>query len=112
MTPYDRTTRENDEEHERKPASAIMQAIGQTSRVSDCDAIVLRTGEATRSLLMVPAAPILSMPPSAMRSPAAIRKTIEKGGKRLRHRVAAAEASERMQAFLRRTFHGDVGGHA
>src|SRR5512133_1881921 len=87
MTPYERTPRENDEEHEREPASAITQAIGQTSRVSDCDAIVLRTGEAVRSLLVVPAAPV--------RSPAAIRKTIEKGGKRLRHRVAGADASER-----------------
>jgi hypothetical protein len=82
MTTYERTTRENDEEHERKPVSAIMQAIEQTSLVSDCDRSFSRLAR---------------------------RRGRWRGckvGKRLRHHCAA---SKRMQALLRHTFHGDVG---
>jgi hypothetical protein len=49
----------------------------------------------------------------AVRSPTAIRKHIDELRKRLRRRVANAEADADMQDFIARAFHGgDVGGHA
>ena len=56
---------------------------------------------------------ILAMSPSATRSPTAIRRTVDDLGKRLRRQIAAAEGSEDLQEFIRRTFRGnDVEGTA
>ena len=80
--------------------------------MSDSNAIVIRTGEAAEALLTVLAG-IFAMSPAATRSPTAIRKTVDDFGKRLRRQIAAAEASEDLQEFIRRTFRGnDVEGTA
>ena len=89
-TTFARATLEYDEEHERALLEAITQAIFETSRVSDCNAVVIRTGEAAQALLTALAC-VLAMSPSVTRSPAAIRKTIDDLGKRLRRKVARAE---------------------
>jgi hypothetical protein len=53
------------------------------------------------------------MSPSAVHSPATIRKTCDELHKRLRKRVAAAEQSTELQDFIARTFRGtDVAGRA
>ena len=109
---FARATLEYDEAHERALLEAITQAIFETSRVSDCNAVVIRTGEAAEVLLTVLAG-ILAMSPAATRSPTAIRKTIDDLGKRFRRQIAAAEASEDLQEFISRTFRGnDVEGTA
>ena len=90
---------------------AITRAIFESS-VSDANAIVIRTGEAAQALLTVLAG-ILAVSPSATRSPTAIRRTVDDLGKRLRRQIAAAERSEDLQEFVRRTFRGnDVEGAA
>ena len=111
-TTFARATLEYDKDHERALVEAITQAIFETSTVSDANAIVIRTGEAAEALLTVLAG-ILAMSPSATRSPTAIRRTVDDLGKRLRRQIAAAEASEDLQDFIRRTFRGsDVEGTA
>jgi hypothetical protein len=108
---YQRATASYDEAHERELVDAIMIAIAETSRVSDANAMVIRTGEAASALVSCLAA-VLALSPSAARSPTAMRKAVDELGKRLRRRVAAAQASEEVQAFGRRVFRGnDVGGN-
>ena len=109
---FARATLEYYEEHERALLDAITQAIFETSRVSDANAIVVRTGEATQALLTALAC-VLAMSPAATRSPAAIRKTVDDLGKRLRTRVAAAEKNANLKDFIRQSFRntGD-GGNA
>ena len=112
QTTYARATLEYDKDHERALMEAITRAIFESSTVSDANAIVIRTGEAAEALLTVLAG-ILAMSPSATRSPTAIRKTVDDLGKRLRRQIAAAEGSEDLQEFIRRTFRGnDVEGTA
>jgi hypothetical protein len=46
MTSYERATRDYDENHEQHLADQILQTIVRASKVDDCNAVVLRTGEA------------------------------------------------------------------
>jgi len=109
---FARATLEYDAEHERALLEAITEAIFEASRVSDCNAVVIRTGEATQALLTALAC-ILAMSPSATGSPAAIRKTVDELGKRLRRRFASAEQSADLKDFVRRSFwNTDEGGNA
>ena len=112
QTTFARATLEYDKEHVRALLEAITRAIFESSTVSDANAIVIRTGEAAEALLTVLAG-VLAMSPSATRSPTAIRRTVDDLGKRLRRQIAAAEGSEDLQEFIRRTFRGnDVEGTA
>ena len=109
---FARATLEYDEAHERALLEAITQAIFETSRVSDCNAVVIRTGEAAQALLTALAC-VLAMSPSAVRSPTAIRKTVDDLGKRLRRRVASAEQDPDLKDFVRQNFwNADEGGNA
>jgi hypothetical protein len=109
---YERAVLEYDKEHERALLEAITEAIIDASLVTDANAIVIRTGEAAEALLTTLAS-ILAMSPSAARSPTAIRKTADELGKQIRRKVAAAEANEALQDFIRRSFRGnDTGGNA
>ena len=107
QTTYAKAVLEYDEAHERALLDAITQAIFETSRVSDANAIVVRTGEATQALLTALAC-VLALSPSAIRSPTAIRKTVDDLGKRL-----SAEQSPDLKDFVRRSFwNTDEGGNA
>jgi hypothetical protein len=111
-TTYAKATLEYDAEHERALLEAITEAIFEASRVSDCNAVVIRTGEAAQALLTALAC-VLAMSPSAVRSPTAIRRTVDELGKRLRRRVASAEQSTDLKDFVRRSFwNTDEGGNA
>ena len=100
---YARATLGYDNEHERALLEAITEAIFTASKVSDCNAVVIRTGEAAEALLTALAG-ILAMSPSATRSPTALRRTIDEFGKRLRRRVASAEQDLDLKEFVRRSF--------
>ena len=107
-----RATLEYDTEHERTLMEAVTTAIFDASKVSDCNAVVIRTGEAASALTTV-LANILALSPSACRSPTAIRKTVDDLGKRLRRRIATAEKDADLQEFIRRSFRGnDTEGNA
>ena len=109
---FARATLEYDHEHEQALIEAVTTALFDASKVSDCNAIVLRTGEAVSALLTVLAG-TLAMSPSATRSPTAIRKLGDDIVKRLRRKVAVAEQSPDLKDFVRRSFWGnDEGGHA
>jgi hypothetical protein len=98
--------------HERTLVDAITKAIFETSMVTDANVMALRTGE-TASALMTCLACVLAMSPAAARSPTALRRTVDELGKRLRRRVAYAEADEDLRDFLRRVFNGtDIEGSA
>ena len=112
QTTFAQATLEYDTEHERALLEAITGQFSKRPRYPTANAIMIRTGEAAEALLTVLAG-ILAMSPAATRSPTAIRKTIDDLGKRLRRQIAAAEASEDLQEFIRRTFRGnDVEGTA
>jgi len=111
MTTYERATRVYDDEHERELCDAIMRAIAETSRVSDANVMVIRTGEAASALVSV-LAMVLAFSPAAAHSPTAIRKTVDELGKRLCRRVTAARASADVQDFIRRCFRNDAEGNA
>ena len=111
-TTYARAALEYDKAHEQELLRVIAEAIINASILSDANAIVFRTGECAQALMTVLAG-ILAMPPSVTRSPAAIRKTVDELGKRLRRNVAAFETNEDLQHFLAHCFRGnDVGGSA
>jgi hypothetical protein len=111
-TSYAQAIREYDPTFERTLVEEITLAIGRASICSDADVLALRTGETASALLTVFAA-TLALSPEAARSPTAIRKTVDELAKRLRLRVAKAQASAEVQDFARRCFHGnDVGGSA
>jgi len=111
-TTYARAALEYDREHEQALLEAITKAIFEASMVSDCNAVVIRTGEAAEALLTALAC-VLAMSPTVTRSLAAIRKTVDDLGKRLRRRVASAEQSPDLKDFVRRSFRGDgTGGNA
>lgn len=107
---YERAQRGYDAEHERELLKAITEAVLATSRLSDVDAVALRTGEATQALLTALAC-VLAMS-AATRSPTATRKTIDDFGKSLRRRIFSAKQSEDLQDFMRRTFNGGPEGNA
>ena len=112
QTTYAKAVLEYDEAYVRALLDAITQAIFETSRVSDANAIVVRTGEATQALLTALAC-ILAMSPSVTRSPTAIRKLGDDIVKRLRRKVAVAEQYPDLKDFVRRSFWGnDEGGRA
>jgi hypothetical protein len=101
-----------DDDHERELVAAIITAIADVARVTDANAIAIRTGETASALTSV-LATVLAMSPQAARSPTAIRATVDALGKRLRRRLAAAERDPLTQDFLHRVFRdGDVGGSA
>ena len=111
-TTFARATLEYDTAHEQALMEAVTAAIFDASKVSDCNAIIIRTGEAAEALLTVLAG-VLAMSPSVTRSPTAIRQAADEIGKRLRKKVAAAEQSAELSEFMRRTFRDkDVGGNA
>jgi hypothetical protein len=112
QTTYERATLEYDHEHERALIEAIATAIFEASMVSDCNAAVIRTGEAARALTKS-LAMVLALSPSVTRSPTALRKTSDEISKCLRRYVAEAERDDLAQEFPRRTFRGtDVAGNA
>jgi hypothetical protein len=112
QTTFERATLEYDKAHDRALMEAVTRTIFETSTVSDADAIVIRTAECAQALVIMLAG-VLEMSPAATRSPTAIRRTIDDLGKRLRRQIAAAEGSEDLQEFIRRTFRGnDVEGSA
>ena len=62
QTTFAKATLEYDTEHERALLEAITEAIFEASKVSDCNATMIRTGEAAQALLMVLAC-VLAMSP-------------------------------------------------
>jgi hypothetical protein len=111
-TPYTRAVAGYDEAHERDLVEALTKALFEASRVTNIPCVVTRTGEAASALLTM-LATVLAMSPATVRSPTALRRTIDELGKRLRRRVAAAENDHEMQNFMRRCFRsGGVGGNA
>ena len=109
---YARAMREYDEPFEHELVQRIMQAIAQ-AMVTGANAIVLRSTGATASALLTVLAATLAISSTAVRSPAALRKTIDELGKRLRRRVAAAQADPDVEEFARRCFYGpEVEGYA
>ena len=73
QTTYAKAVLEYDEAHEQALMEAVTAAIFDASKVSDCNAIIIRTGEAAEALLTVLAG-VLAMSPSVTRSPTAIRQ--------------------------------------
>ena len=113
-TTYAKAVLEYDPEHEAALLDAITKAIvTEFAVVTDCNAVVLRTGEAAEALLTALAC-VLALSPAVARSPTAIRKTIDTFGKCLRRKVATAERDPDLKDFVvRRSFRGnDSGGHA
>jgi hypothetical protein len=51
QTTFARVTLEHDKAHERAPLEAITEAIFETSRLGDCNAVVVRTAETAEALL-------------------------------------------------------------
>jgi hypothetical protein len=105
-TTYERAARGFDNEFERALVEAIITAIADVSRVTDANAIVLRTGEMASALLTVLAS-TLALSPAAARSPTAVRKTLDELNKRLRHRLAAATSDPDFAALYARVFRTD-----
>jgi hypothetical protein len=111
-TTYARAGGGYDSEHEAELYKAILHAITEASRVSDCDVIVIRTGETTAALVNILAL-VLALSPEAVSSPASVRRTVEEIGKRLHRRVIAAQSDAGVRDFLRHVFHGsNVVGNA
>jgi hypothetical protein len=111
VTTYERAAFGYDDAHERDLLNAITAAIIQASKVSDCDVIALRTGEAASALVSALAL-VLAMSPSAVRSPTSIRKMLDELRRRLRRRVADATTNADLQDSLARVFRDDVEGNA
>ena len=53
QTTFARVTLEYDKANERAPLEAITEAIFETSRLSDCNAVVIQTAETAEALLAV-----------------------------------------------------------
>jgi hypothetical protein len=111
-TTYARATLEYDRDHERALMEAVTAAIFEASKVSDADAIIIRTAEAAAALVTVLAG-VLALSPAVVRSPTAVRKVVDDIGKRLRRQIAEAERNEDVQEFARSIFRGtDTEGNA
>jgi hypothetical protein len=109
---YERATTSYDEDHETELVNAVLAAIVNTSKVTDVNAVVLRTGEIGNALVSALAC-VLALSPAVMRSPTTIRNTTEEIRKRLLRRVSATANDPEMVSFKARCFNGDdTGGHA
>jgi len=110
-TTYARAAAGYDDEFEEHLVDVITTAIAEASMVTDAQVMMLRTGETASALLTVLAS-VLALSPAAVRSPTALRKTVDELGKRLRRRVAGVQGEA--DAFRRRCFNSDdpAGGHA
>jgi hypothetical protein len=106
MTSYERAAQGYDPEHESKLVDAITKAIAETSVVENPRCMVLRTGELVSALTSV-LATALALSPERVRSPTAIRKTLDTVRLRLIKRVAAARASADLRDFEARIFKSD-----
>src|SRR5262245_35760810 len=89
-TSYKRAVEGFDEEFRWALVDEIMATIVRTSRVTDVDTCVLRTGE-TAAALVDALAMILTLSPAALRSPTALRRLCDGLHKRLRQRVATGQ---------------------
>src|SRR5262245_22868687 len=106
MTSFDRACSGFDSEHERELANAITTAIFTNSRVSDCDAAVLRTGEIASALLDVLAL-TLALSPAASRTRQARQQLLKELSRRLQRRIDEARADPVLRDVMVRCFHGD-----
>jgi hypothetical protein len=97
-----------DREHEIALMKVIITAVFEASILEDESICALRTGEITNALVTTLAS-VLAMSPSATRSPAAIRKTLDSLEKQLRRKVANAEQDEFLQELHRRRFRNPEG---
>jgi hypothetical protein len=79
-TTFARATREYDPDFERAITTAISTAIAQVSRVTDCNAMVLRTGEIITALTTVLASTI-ALSPAITRSPTQVREFLAENAK-------------------------------
>jgi hypothetical protein len=111
MTTFQRANSHYDDQHEAELVDAVMRAIFATSKVSDVDAVVLRTGEAANALVTA-LSTVLALSPGVMRSPTAIRVAAEQVRKRLMRRVAEAANSDEVRNFKRHCFGGEGEGNA
>jgi hypothetical protein len=96
QTTFARATLEHDKTHRR----AHTEAIFDTSRVSDCNSVVIRTCEAAEALPTALAGILTTSPATAIRN-------IDDLGKGLRRQIAAAKESVDLQEFINRTFRGN-----
>jgi hypothetical protein len=96
-----------DDAHERAQIDANIEAITRTSLIGgEPPVLCLRTGEIANALTNVLFI-ILAMSPSAVRSPAAIRKLADEFRRRLIKRVADAALDPELNDFVARAFRGD-----
>jgi hypothetical protein len=91
---------------------ALSRCIAETSRVSDANAVCLRTGE-TCSALLTCIAGVLALSPAVAGSPAILHRAIERFQRELHQRLGAALTDAEVGRFRRHVFSaGDVAGHA
>jgi hypothetical protein len=102
-TSYAKAVGGYDGDFERALADVISDAVARASIVSDCNAMVIRTGETASALLQVLAS-VLALSPEVTRSPATIRGAADDFSKRLRRKVTAAAADPDVREFARRAF--------
>jgi hypothetical protein len=111
-TTFARATREYDSEFERAITTAISTAIAQVSRVTDCNAMVLRTGEIIAALTTVLASTI-ALSPAITRSPTHVREFLAENAKRLQRKTMQAVDDPNTKRFRESWFNGnDVAGRA
>ena len=94
QTTFERATFEYDHEFEAALTEAIATTIFETSRVTDVNAVVVRTGETARALTRT-LTMVLAL------SPSVTRQTIDEISECLRRYVAKAERDDLAQEFLR-----------
>ena len=111
---FERARAGYDDAHEEALVEAITRAVFAASVIGEPPVTVLRTGELTNAL-RTGVATAIALSPSAVRSPAAIRKTTNSLWRRLLKRVAAARANADFGDFESNCFRHDDserGGHA
>jgi hypothetical protein len=106
-TSYARAVGGYDGDFERALVDAITETIAKASIVSDCNAMIIRTGETASALLRMLAS-VLALSPEVTRSPATIRDTVDDFSKRLRREVTATAADPDVREFVQRAFRGDA----
>jgi hypothetical protein len=110
-TTYERATRSYDAAHQRQLLEAIATAIFETSRVTDANAVVLRSGEITDALATALAS-VLAMRPEA-RVPSQLRALTDEIGRKLRRDAERFRTDEEFRNLVAGWFDGnDVGGRA
>src|SRR5262245_42597620 len=111
-TTYERAVAAYDAALAHALVEEITTTIFDVSRTTDANCVALRTGETVSALLTVLAS-TLALSPAAVRSPTALRRTIDELGKRLRRKVAAAANNPDFAAFKSHCFDNDrEGGNA